>query len=140
MVRLMCAPPDENLRPNISNAGDSAGKFGEVMLLAGNLLFPDMNITVSMLSIVFLVYARFLVWVCHSNATLASPESPRPPAIVTDHQFNHVGKDRCSRSTIVHTVSIQAEFDTKKVSVIFLAAAIALPLVKFVLRECNNVL
>jgi hypothetical protein len=26
MVRLMCAPPEENLRPNASNAGEAEGK------------------------------------------------------------------------------------------------------------------
>jgi len=29
MVRLMCAPPEENLRPNFSNAGGVEGKPSE---------------------------------------------------------------------------------------------------------------
>jgi hypothetical protein len=39
MVRLMCAPPEENLSPKVSNAGDAAGKpmeegpLGTVLLI-----------------------------------------------------------------------------------------------------------
>jgi hypothetical protein len=38
MVRLMCAPPEENLRPNVSRAGDAAGKPMEEELRAGTVL------------------------------------------------------------------------------------------------------
>jgi hypothetical protein len=36
IVRLMCAPPEENLMPNASKAGEAAGKPSEEMLLVVN--------------------------------------------------------------------------------------------------------
>jgi hypothetical protein len=40
MVRLMCAPPDENLNPNASKVREAAGKLGEERLLVGTGLIP----------------------------------------------------------------------------------------------------
>jgi len=41
MVRLMCAPPKENLRPNASNAGEAAGKPMEEGPQAGTVLYIE---------------------------------------------------------------------------------------------------
>jgi hypothetical protein len=36
MVRLMCAPPEENFRPNVSKAGEATGKLSAETPQIGN--------------------------------------------------------------------------------------------------------
>ena len=40
MVRLLCVPPAENLRPNDSSAAEAAGKLGEERLPVFTILNP----------------------------------------------------------------------------------------------------
>jgi hypothetical protein len=60
MVRLMCAPPEENLRPNLSKAGEAAGKPMEEGPLAGAVLCIESRHQI-------IVSPRLLTW------TLATP-------------------------------------------------------------------